>query len=150
MRYLILVRPGDHEPGGLSPRGQEQIRKLSEEFAHMVIGKPMILTSPAPPANDSAQMLLFFFDGKVQEDKLLYSSADTNLNLPGAMKLVRQYEGAAETIIVVTHEEYLNSFPAYFFNAEFEMGATYPFIKEGEALAISRTHKSITHVQPGE
>ncbi|HNW09126.1 MAG TPA: histidine phosphatase family protein [bacterium] len=150
MNHLILVRHGDYShTGQLNNRGIIQIESLAQKIKMVSNGnRALILTSPADRARQSAEILGRNLSAQLITENILWSDCDHMEDFEGVLELVRAQSDQTETLILVTHYEYVESFPAYF--ARQELGVDLPcwVIERGEAWVIDCHQKAISRLQP--
>lgn len=151
MKTLIVARHGDYlsDSGGLSDYGRSQIGKLGEALQSVVDGAVLILNSTAPRAVESAAILTELFTAPSEGHKFLWSGSDAGFDdNPAARKLVEGHAEKFDTIIMVTHFEYVESFPAYWCEHALGVKLRSHEIEKGEAWVIDCEGKRIMHLSP--
>lgn len=117
MKKLIVFRHGayDEKTGRLDEDGREWLVRVAERVKPHLEGRVRILSSTAPRAVDSAEVLAaqLGLEG-VEQHLVLWSDNEHRMNLPGVGTLVFQCSFDVEVLILVTHLEYAESFPTYF------------------------------------
>jgi len=118
MHKLILVRHGsyDSKTSHLTVRGREEVERFAGLVAPFVSGTVSLLCSETKRAFESAEILGGIFNAKPLQKKGLWSHPDDYPDCLGARRLIRDHE--ADTVIVVTHGEYVMDFPEFFAESE--------------------------------
>ena len=145
MKLLVVVRHGAYDDDlNLNHRGKDQIQGLSEKLKDFVNGnKILLLSSPAPRASQSAQIISEKLGVPVEEHAILWSDSDHWENFDGLLKIVKKRKSEAEVIILVTHLEYVEGFPNHFARNELDMDTDYPPVpSKGEACLVDCINKS--------
>ncbi len=144
---LILVRHGswDHEDGHLNGYGSEEIERLAGLMSPFVSGTVSLLTAATKRAFDSAEILGKVFNASPLRVESLWSHPDDYPNCEGALQLIRTHE--ADTVIVVTHGEYVMCFPEFFAEKERWAQKIKPReIQKGGGLVIDDQAQTITYL----
>lgn len=149
MKKLILVRHGEYGWNNqLTDYGRQQIASLSEQLKPHVNGASLlILSSVAPRASESAEILGSAFGVGTEEHDVLWSENQHREDLPAALELVRSKKDVAEVVMLVTHLEYVCDFPNYFGQHELGVSFQYQEISKGTAWVIDCEQKTINHVK---
>lgn len=147
MRLLIVVRHGNYDDEyNLSPKGREQMQKLAESLQSLTNGnKVLLLSSTAKRASQSAEVISQMLSVSFEEHEILWSENCHPENKPSLLEFVRARKQEAEIVILITHLEYADSFPAYFAREELKinLGNTWPPEPEkGQACLIDCISKS--------
>lgn len=116
MNKLVITRHGPYGPDYcLNDRGRKQMRLLAEQLRPQIDGdKIVILSSTADRARQSAEILGEVLGATHQLHEVLWSEGSRLPNHGKVLELIRAHEGNAETLILVTHLEYGEEFPAHF------------------------------------
>ena len=147
MKQLILVRHGDYFGNSLSGYGRNQIKLLASKLKPFINGHSVaILTSTAGRACESADILGSFFGVDYEQHEVLWSENRHRENFVEALNLVRLNKNKADTLILVTHYEYVQKFPRYFAEKEMNVHFSSRLIGKGEAWVIDCQQKKIVHV----
>lgn len=119
MKKLIVARHGYFSPcGKLDDFGIDQMTKMAEKLRPYLIGcTSLILSSTAPRALHSANILSFELNINFERHEVLWSDSEHEEDFPKALDLVRSKKNH-DVVILVTHLEYGEGFPAYFANKE--------------------------------
>ena len=149
-KTLVIVRHGNYgDDDRLDDRGRKQIENLSTilksgEASSLISGNIVILSSTAPRAKDSAEIL---FRGlncasiELEHADILWSGNDapTSMSTEQVLQLIQrkadQPADPADVIIVVTHLEYVRSLPSRV-GIEF-----YKTLDKGEMLVVDMATK---------
>ena len=153
MKTLIVARHGDYQSlgGGLSEYGRSQIAKLGEALQDVANGTILVLNSTAPRAAESAAILAKLFNAPSEGHKFLWSGSDAGFeNNSAARELVESHAELFDTIIMVTHFEYVERFPAYWCEHVLGVKLESYEIEKGEAWVIDCEGKRIMHLSPME
>ncbi len=138
METLIIVRHGLYNDKlRLTPKGLEKLEILAAQIQLQILDKNIVLlTSPAPRAKDSAEVLARQLGVTCSEHGELWSDADHPQDNKALFALIQNYFEIAEVLILVTHLEYAQDFPR-FFGATF-LDTYFPHIEveKGEAVII--------------
>ena len=159
MKHLIVVRHGDYAVGGiLSEKGKIQINSIALQLTNLNLSKKaVILTSPAPRALESADIIKqklgikdyveipFFWSDTTAPTPTYYKDQDPSK----VMTIVNEYE-EREVVIVVSHLEVVNQFPKYFMQEMFGKIASCPKLEKGEALHIDVLKQSFKLLKDGD
>lgn len=145
MKKLIVVR---HAPDGIGDRisdaGRAQMFRLAERIARHVDGSLRLLTSTTGRARASAEVLACYFLVEIEEHEILWSERMRPMNLPGAFDLLHKKD--ADTIIVVTHQEYAEYLPGYVSKRKF--GVVTPLfdpVPKGGAVVLDCEHQMLVN-----
>lgn len=120
MKKLIIARHGAYgDDLNLSPFGQQQMMSLAKQIKGHINGdRVVILSSTAPRAQQSAEILAQHLGVIHQLHDLLWSDSDHPHDHHEALKLVRTHKDSVDVIVLVTHLEYGEEFPQFFSNRE--------------------------------
>ena len=147
METLIVVRHGDYNHNGLSNYGREQISSLSNKLKPFINNAPhLILSSTATRAIESAEIIAKIFNAPYEEHEILWSESRHPEDFPGTLELIRSRKHEIKVITLVTHYEYVESFPEYFAKKELDAKLYSHLIGKGEAWAIECNNKTIQHI----
>lgn len=149
MKNLVIVRHGLYGKNDrLNNYGRAQMSALAAKLKPLINGASVrILTSPAARARESAEILGAAFSVEIEEQEVLWSEGAHPENFPEALKLVRINKDKADVLMLVTHYEYAEGFPAYF--SEQELGIALHSrspVQKGQALVLDCLAKTLTHV----
>ena len=149
MKKLIVARHGSYgEDMRISSAGREQMVKLAETLKKHIDGcKVVMLSSSAPRAADSAEVLAGLINVPFKEYEVLWSDNRHRRNDQAVLDLIESKKGDADVVIIVTHIEYTDSFPSFYarkvLNAQiFSYG-----IGKGEAQILDCGQKTIQIVR---
>ena len=122
MKRLIVVRNGQYKGSGtdeaLTSIGQRQIWTVANRFADIELGRTGIFTSPAPPAQECADIIAGFLVERVTiVDCLDYEARQRATEFPETLDLVRGIADDHDTVILVTHFGVACSFLQYYARA---------------------------------
>lgn len=139
LELLIVIRHGvyDHNER-LSGLGKEQMLDLVGALGPLLAGrKTSLLTSTAPRARDSAEVLADGLSLDYEEHSLLWSDDEHYVDIAAALDLIER-KGAEgyQVVILVTHLEYVEDLPPAFLAERFGGRSRLPAPSRGEALVI--------------
>jgi len=151
MKHLIVVRHGDYATGGiLSEQGKKQINSIALQLISLQQNQnSVILTSPAPRAQESADIMQQKL-GIAELVKVPFFWSDTTAPAPTyykdrdpykVMDIINQYSDK-DIVIIVSHLELVNQFPRFF--AETKLGKYWrlPELQKGQAIHFDIQQKS--------
>lgn len=144
IKFLFVVRHGDYDRDrNLSSFGADQIMELSDQLKGFINGgKVLLLSSPAPRASQSAQIISEKLCVPVEEHEILWSDNDHCEDFDGLLQIVTKRRAEAEIMILVTHLEYAEGFPDYFASKELGLkNNEAPIPSKGEACLIDCVNK---------
>lgn len=148
MKKLIIVRHGHYDYSEhLSDYGKEQISSMIDKLRPYIDGsKPLILSSTASRAEESAEILASAFGVPYEKYNILWSESNIPEDLPGTLELVHSRQQESDIVILVTHHEYAKYFPGYY--AEKELGTEFSpvAIEKGEALVLDCERRRLTRI----
>lgn len=148
MKHLIIARHGhfglDYK---LSDRGRAQIVILADKLRSFTEGKKaLILTSPAPRAHESAKTLIAVLGIESEVHDILWSDEEHDWSMPKALDLIKSRQMVVDTLILMTHLEYVENLP-YWFGKEFlQVELRSRDIDRGEAWVVDCQKKTLTHI----
>lgn len=146
MEKLILVRHGDYViSGALTAYGRTQMQELAPALAYSVVGNILLVSSPIQRAKESAAILAEHFRVPVMEHEVWTAPDDWSDN-DGALQFIGDIGANIDTLVVVTHLPFLESFPAYFGTKALNVSLPYGGVKKGQAQIIDCETKTMTHV----
>lgn len=154
MRHLIIVRHGDygndHHLDGLGRRQINNLAELLQGFTRDMHVR--ILTSTADRARESAEILLYTLGVRAlsitsKEHEILWSERSRPEDLAGTLALVQTQATSAEVLILVTHREYVESFPGYFLREVLGVDQPSRLIEKGEAWVIDCKAETLVHIE---
>lgn len=151
MKTLIVARHGDYNSsaGDLSGYGRQQIGELGKALEGVVSGTVLVLHSTAPRASESAEILALAFNAPRVGHEVLWSGSDGGFeDLAAALSLVEEHAKQFDTIIMVTHFEYVESFPAYWCEHVLGVKLQSHEIEKGEAWVIDCRGKRMMRLSP--
>ena len=148
MEKLIVVRHGHYaRDDKLSDRGRAEMAALAEKLKLHLDGLAVvILTSTADLARQSAEILGDFFVVDVEAHEVLWSEEIHPEDFAGALKLVKSFEHMADVLVLVTHYEYVERFPAYFAREEWKVSRESHLIGNGHAWVLDCSEKTLVLV----
>lgn len=116
MKKLILVRHGEYDKQKqLSLAGKQQIRDLCVRLQPHIAGHSVIiLSSTAPRAIQSAHVMAEILSAPVEPYPILWVDNFHSSNMEGVAALVEYNGHRADVVILMTHLEYVESFPSYY------------------------------------
>ncbi len=83
----------------------------------------LILTSTAPRAQQSAEVLARILNAPSEEHPVLWSDSQHRENFGAVLALIQERQESKETLVLVTHLEYGERFPRFF--GEKELGVAW-------------------------
>ena len=148
MKKLIVVRHGLYSnlPGfPLSDAGRKQMASLGSQIRaqHTNGTTPRILSSIAPRAKESAEILAAILGAEVELEEALWSENGRPVQLDKVLSVLSN-NGNIDVVIVVTHLEYTYELPEAF--GEKVLGArlvTDRELNKGDAWVIDCVEKKI-------
>ncbi len=147
MKYLVIARHGyyDFRTGDLNERGRKKIEKLTEELKKSVDKRVVIISSTAPRAIQSAEVIREELGGELYQEELLYSDKKKDPDCPTVFQLIegKEKEAEVEVLILVTHYEYTEDLHLYFFKRKWNITLGGGILQRGEAWLISYDKRSI-------
>lgn len=149
MRKLFIVRHGSHTDGKLNQEGYDQMLSLGGKIrAVMDGGTVRVLSSTAPRAVTSANILAVRFGVKVLRRRILWWDEDHREDLVQALQLVRQAAGA-DHVVVVTHLDYVEHLPSFFASKEWSDESIHSFrVATGEAVVLDCERRVAEPLRP--
>ncbi len=127
MKHLFLARHGEYdEDYRLNPAGEAQIKDLAVAIQEVRIGSLYIISSTAPRALDSAELLSSELDlGRIEPLDFLWTGDGPKFNMekhsynkwgPRLMQIINEREEVADPdgLIIMTHYEVTEFLPRYF------------------------------------
>jgi len=163
MNHLFLVRTGIYGPDGrLDNRGRLETGLLGKDIKDILNGSSAhIITSSAPRAVDSAQEIAECLNIDLESlEKIQYlwfgtdspeldSPRDCRFRKPDLeriMKIVDMRKERAEGIIIVSHLEVTDAFPAYFLSNYLGVNSCLRKLYTGQAVHFDLTNKSFQYL----
>lgn len=152
MSHLFIVRSGERCHSGLSGHGQGSMRQLGQKLATIVGGLPVVLlTSSAPRAIASAQILSDIFSVEAQNCPCLCCPSGTSPDLEGLYGVVREcLLYGAEALVLVTHAPVAAQYPRHHAKEFWELPICLYSIDRGSAwhFDISEYFKDLKRIEP--
>ena len=149
MKFMALVRHGNYNSRGLTSDGQEQIGSLGDRLKGLLNGSTVaILTSPTRRAVESADILARVLDCTTEVHDVLESGGGVYPKCDEVLALVHSWRDSVDAVILVTHLEYTEDFPRYFFQEEFRVRMFSTNIPKGSAYVIDCHAKTMVHLEP--
>lgn len=147
MKRLILVRHGNYSGSSLSAYGRLQMQELAPTLIKSVVGNMLLVSSSIRRAVESAAILGEYFRVPLTTHEAWAAPGDTSDN-DGAYQFISVINPGIDTLIVVTHLPFLESFPKYF--GQRALGVTLPYggVDKGQAQVIDCELKTMTRVIP--
>ena len=136
MKRLILVRHGHYAGNALTEFGRKTIQALAPVLANSVMGQMLLVSSPVPRAKESATILAEYFHVTVNEQKVWAAEGHCSDN-DGAYKFISGIAADVDTLVVVTHFPFLESFPAYFGRLTLDVSFPFNGVDYGQARVIN-------------
>lgn len=148
MKRLIIVRHGSYgDNGRLNDRGRSQIESLTKKIQAMVGSDSIvILSSTADRAQESAE-ILSQMSGEFENHTVLWSESSRPPENQVVLDLVKT-KREADTVILVTHYEYVDTFPRFFGIRELNTDLNSRVIEKGEAWIVDCENKTLDLLQP--
>lgn len=151
MKHLVIVRHGDYAVGGiLSKEGKKQINSIALQLSNLTpIENAVILTSPAPRALESAEIIQQKF-GIYQLVEIPFFRSDTTAPAPTyyrdrdpskVLDIIHEHEDY-DIVIVVSHLELVNEFPSFFARKSLGKFWHLPELEKGEAIHIDISNQT--------
>lgn len=147
MKRLILVRHGDYVGRALTDFGRRQMQELAPALASSVVGNMLLVSSLIQRAKESATILAEHFHVPVNEHGVWEAEGDWSDN-DGAFQFIGDVDTNIDTLVVVTHLPFLESFPAYFGKKALNVSLSYGGVDKGQAQVIDCEQKTMTRVTP--
>lgn len=148
LRKLITARHGNYDSNlNLNQRGVNDITRLAEGLRPHLMGNVKLLSSTAPRAIQSAEVLGKIIGVKPEGHEVLWSDGSHPTDLPGVLKLVRESAELCDTLILMTHLEHGEAFPWYFGREELGVNIQSQEIQKGEAWVLDIETRQLTHVK---
>jgi phosphohistidine phosphatase SixA len=149
MRLLIIARHGEYDTISLrlNENGKRQMRMLAKNLqVHVGDASVIVLSSKEDRVKDSAQVFADVFGVSFEGHELLSEDASRESVCEKVLELVRSRQDGCEVLILVTHLELMEHFPAYF--GKVALGCElYDFVLDfGTACVIDCEAKTLTHV----
>lgn len=148
MKQLIIVRHGDYKGDGhLSDQGKKQISQLTFRLKSLLNGDAVtIMSSTAPRAIDSAEIISNILGKNFEKHEILWSGGSRTQNHEAVLNLLGDYEEEADTIILVTHYEYVKEFPKHFAARRLDTVWAEKTLDKGEACVINCKEKNLWYL----
>jgi phosphohistidine phosphatase SixA len=153
MKKLIVIRHPkyDNNPEKMNVAGAKQLQFLLPELKRHVNSKAIVLSSNQPRAAQPAKIIAQNFNiQQMIESEILWSENSKPNENDKALSLIKESKGQAEVVIIVTHFEYCNSFPRYFFEHFLGFKENVKFFDKGEACVIDCKNKSYQIIKQPE
>jgi phosphohistidine phosphatase SixA len=149
MKNIIIARDGEEYHYKLTKRGEIQTKALGELLKEYVNGGNAILfSSTAPWVLQSARILEEILNIKVEKYPILWSGSQKGTDLIKATELIKA-RCEFETIIVMTHLEYVKYWPRYLAHKFFEKIDLKSFeIPKGHAWLLDCEEQRLKHLRP--
>lgn len=147
MKRLILVRHGDYSGGALTCYGRKQMQELAPALANSIVGNMLLVSSPIQRAKESAMILAEHLHVPVTEHAVWEAEGDWSDN-DGAFQFIGDVDTDIDTLVVVTHLPFLESFPEYFGEKALNVSFLYGGFDKGQARVIDCEMKTMTRVTP--
>ena len=117
MRYLVLVRHGNHIPeegGILSLMGRESAEMLGKVLMRRFAGqKCSVISSTRVRATQTAEIISEELLEYFISHEVLWSDATRREDLPRATTLMAMHGSLYDVVVAVTHYEYTETWPKY-------------------------------------
>lgn len=154
MKLLVVARHGQYDHAlRLSTFGRQQIEALAEALKARINGqqKVVLLTSAAPRALDSAQVLAEELGIEPEEHQVLWSdNGHIHESDDAAVELISGHSDS-DVVVVMTHLEYSSSLPGSYAKRAFgsSNGFAYHATSYGEAWVLDCETRTFDHVENG-
>lgn len=149
MSRLAIVRHGDDGyDGRLNDIGRRQMQALGEKLAESFdqdSEMALVLSSTAPRAVDSAEILAGLLQAPIEKHEVLWSGGIHPEDLEAVYKLVRSMRTRADLLVVVTHFEYAEEFPGFLGQRDLNQPYRESFGK-GEGVVLDYRKRCITRI----
>lgn len=145
MKRLILVRHGDYSGGALTDYGRKQMQELAPVLANSVVGNMLLVSSPIRRAKESATILAEYFRVPIDEHEVWEAGGHSSDN-DGAFQFIADVDANIDTLVVVTHLPFLESFPTYFGKRSLDVSLPSGGADKGQAQVIDCEMKTMTRV----
>jgi len=147
MEKLILVRHGNYNGSVISDSGRQQMEILARKLQLELQDKRvLIISSTALRAIGSAEVFSNVLGISFEQDEKLWSDNDHWRDHSQLLELIRARQEDADVIILVTHLEYTEEFPAYYGKEELKVNWNQREIEKGEAWIIDCIKKTLLHI----
>ncbi len=156
MKKLVIFRHG-HDHGtreSLSPSGRERVRETAEKLSpHFDGSSLLILSSTALRAVETAEIIAERFCASFESHDVLWSGGGGKCrgsfeDFAKVLEIINGHEKQADVVVLVTHYEYVEAFPAFF--GRKCLDAKLPVvdaIPKGTALLINCETKEMVHIK---
>ena len=149
MSRLAIVRHGKYGSDyRLNDQGRAQIQTLAERLNQSFDYEQeiaLVLSSIAPRAIDTAEIIAQILQAPVETHELLWSENSHPENLEEAYKLVQSSRNRADLLVLVTHYEYTEELPALFGRRDLSQ-RFYQHVKKGEGIILNYRDKYIARI----
>ncbi len=148
MKKLILVRHGKYgSDDKLNASGRKQMDNLSETLKSIINGESVIiLTSTAPRASESAEIISKSLNVPFEEHEILWSDNGHPEDIPKVLELVKFHKEKSDILILVTHLEYMDRFPTHFASKELGVAINFQRSEKGCAFVIDCAEKTMSKI----
>lgn len=145
MKYLIVARHGQYgNDDRLDNVGRNQVSDLAKEIKNLQgMSRVIILSSTAARAFESAEILAKQLDAPLETHEILNTDI-SDYDPIGVLGLVRSKRNGTDTIVLVTHLEYVEYLPKYFAREELQVELPSHIIGYGKAWVIDCERKTLT------
>ena len=145
MERLVLIRHGSYadEDERINDDGRKQMTLLAERLRELNGSSVLLLSSTAPRALDSAEVLSGLLEIPIEEHAILWSDIDHPMNFKKTLDLIRESGGRAQTLLVVTHLDYAKYFPGYFAQEEWAISIRSFDVWKGQAVILDCIQKTV-------
>lgn len=149
MSRLAIVRHGDYgRDDRLNERGRLQMQVLGTRLAQSFDTEremALVLSSIAPRAVDSAEILAGILKAPIEQHEVLWSEASHPEDLEAAYKLVQSVRARADLLVVVTHYEYAEELPGFIGQRDLKKPYWESFGK-GEGVVLDFRSRNIARI----
>ena len=145
MRRLIIVRHGRYRTdGSLSLFGRESIRELVCRLESLVDEGPiLVLSSSAKRAYESANILAEALEADFESSDVLWSEQYRPARPDTVLSMILSRADDYETVIVVTHLEYVQTLPTHFSKRVLACELRLDHLRRGGACVIDCERRAI-------
>ena len=114
MKNLLLLRHGYYQGEDLDENGKEQMEEIARQVAEQKwTGKTVVMTSAAPRASQSAQVIADALNVPVAHVTDAFWSDNRHRQDNDRFKAeLESHKGDADNIILVSHPEYVKDLPS--------------------------------------
>ncbi|MGE0792733.1 MAG: hypothetical protein AB7V77_00975 [Candidatus Woesearchaeota archaeon] len=153
MKHLFIGRHASYDSEGrISAEGKKELDFLSEQIKQVLNGgSAHIVTSTAPRALDSAEVLKKNLNATVVEEPYLWSGTDapedsfyTDRNYDRVVDIINKHKDNADAVIVLSHLEVVDDVPRGYACRELGIYNSIGSISKGEAYYFNLEKKEVS------